>query len=142
MKPKILFLTIAIIFALPAFLLGPTLWPPAVGGPVPTAGQMPFLIIIAAIEALAFGGGIAFFLLGWRYALRSMLFGKLSIPVFLSIVWGLVSWWPHSNLHIHIGYDFQKLIYIEYGFHATLVVATLIIAFAVFKALRRSAAMA
>src|SRR3989338_6434681 len=132
MKPKILFLTIAIIFALPAFLLGPTLWPPAVGGPVPTAGQMPFLILIAAIEALAFGGGIAFFLLGWRYALRSMLFGKLSIPVFLSIVWGLVSWWPHSNLHIHIGY----------GFHATLVVATLIIAFAVFKALRRSAAMA
>lgn len=138
MKPKIKFFIITIVLAVPAFLLGPTLWPPAVGGPVPTAGQVPFLILISAIEVLGFGAGVAFFLLGLKYALKSRVFDSLTLPVFLSITWELVSWWPHSNLHIHIGDDFQKRIYIEYGFHLTLVIAALIIGYAVFKLMRRT----
>ena len=41
----------------------------------------------------------------------------------------MVSWWPHDNLHIHNGNDLQGLLYIEYGFHVTLIIAASVLAF-------------
>ena len=49
--------------------------------------------------------------------------------MFLSIGWLMVSWWPHDNLHMHTGIDLQKLLYIEYGFHVTLMVCAIVLAY-------------
>ena len=56
--------------------------------------------------------------------------------MYLSIGWFLVSWWPHDNLHIHNGMDMQGLLYIEYSFHVTLIIAALVLAFSLLTQLR------
>ncbi len=56
--------------------------------------------------------------------------------MYLSVGWFLVSWWPHDNLHIHNGMDLQGLLYIEYGFHVTLIVAALVLAFSLLTMLK------
>ncbi len=48
--------------------------------------------------------------------------------MYLSIGWLLISWWPHGHQHQHNGDDMQGLLYKEYGFHATLMLAGLIVA--------------
>jgi hypothetical protein len=47
----------------------------------------------------------------------------------LSIAWFLISWWPHDSLHKHVGLNYDGLLAIEYGFHVTLILAGLIIAY-------------
>ena len=42
-----------------------------------------------------------------------------------AITWMLVSWWPHDNLHAHIGVNSADLLGVEYGFHLTLMIAAL-----------------
>ncbi len=37
-------------------------------------------------------------------------------------------WWPHDNLHISNGNNLQGLLFIEYGFHFTLMIAALVLA--------------
>ena len=55
---------------------------------------------------------------------------------YLAIGWLLVSWWPHDNMHIHNGNDLQGLLYIEYGFHVTLMIAGLVLAYSLLTKLR------
>ena len=43
---------------------------------------------------------------------------------------------PHDNMHIHNGTDMQGLLYIEYGFHVTLMVAGLVLAYSLLTLLR------
>ncbi|HEV8224498.1 MAG TPA: hypothetical protein VGP74_04510, partial [Rubrobacteraceae bacterium] len=50
--------------------------------------------------------------------------------------WFLVSWWPHDNLHIHNGEDLQGLLYIEYGFHVTLMLAGIVLAYSLLTMLK------
>ena len=47
----------------------------------------------------------------------------LALLTYLSIGWLLVNWWPHDNLQRVVGNDFPRLIWIEYGFHMTLIPA-------------------
>ena len=56
--------------------------------------------------------------------------------MYLSIGWFLVSWWSHDNLHIHNGDDLQGLLYIEYGFHVTLIIAAGVLVFSLLTLLR------
>lgn len=114
---------IIIVFGLVAFLTGNLIWPPA-EELMPTPEQLPFLILLSAVEALVFGAGIAFLVLGWPYLEKA----KASKWVFLSIAWSMVSWWPHDHLHAMNGMNLDGLIAIEYGFHATLMIAAVIIA--------------
>jgi hypothetical protein len=58
--------------------------------------------------------------------------------MYLAIGWFLVSWWPHDNMHIHNGNDLQGLLYIEYGFHVTLMAGGLILAYSLLTMLRSS----
>lgn len=115
-----------IIAAVAAFLLDRVLWPDLPDMVAPTSVQLPFLMGVAAIEAIAFGIGISFLIFGWKF-MRGRSTGDWL--VFLSATWSLVSWWPHDNLHrtMHMG-DYNQLIRIEYGFHFTLIVAGVIIA--------------
>ena len=49
--------------------------------------------------------------------------------VFFSAAWGLVSWWPHDNMHrVMMMGDYWGLIRLEYGFHLTLIIAGVLIA--------------
>ena len=64
MKTWMKVLVVTTLFGVPAFLLGPVIWPPAAGGPEPSAGQLPFFVVLFAIEALAFGLGISFLAFG------------------------------------------------------------------------------
>ena len=110
---------------------------PAPGGPEPTAGQFPFFLFLAVFEALTFGLGISFLLFGF-VPLRRALGGSSwrTWAAYLAIGWFLVSWWPHDNMHIHNGDDLQGLLYIEYGFHVTLMVAGLVLAYSLLTLLR------
>lgn len=137
MKTWIKVLIVTVIIALPAMMLGPVLWPPVEGGPEPTSGQLPFFIFLAAIESVLLGLGISFLIFGFSLISRISSGSKpLTWAMYLAVGWWMVSWWPHDNLHIHVGNDMQGLLYIEYGFHLTLIVAALIVAYGFLQFLR------
>ncbi len=125
-------LLITLIVGVPAFFLGPVIWPPS-PDIQPTQAQMPFLIVLSAVEALAFGFGVAFILYGGRLIKRlAGGVGKAAGAMHGSLAWILVSWWPHDNLHIHNALNVNGLIVIEYLFHFTVIVAGLVIAYSFF----------
>jgi hypothetical protein len=110
--------------------LGQVIWPPDPASPTPSGGQLPFFILLSVFEAAAFGLGISFLLFGFPAILRLARSSRLRAwAMYLSVGWFLVSWWPHDNLHLHNGMDLQGLLYIEYGFHVTLILAALVLAF-------------
>ncbi len=120
---------ITIIIAIPAFLLGPIIWPP-ITNPVPSAAQLPFFIFLSAVEALLLGFGIAFIFIAAPKIQRVSSTKKTrTILAFLALLWLLVSWWPHDNLHMHNGLNFFGLLLIDYGFHSTIMLATLILVY-------------
>jgi hypothetical protein len=129
MKPWMKVLAVTVLVAAPAMMLGPVIWPPAEVGPEPTAGQFPFFLFLAAFEALTFGLGVSFLLFGFA-PLKWALGGSSwrTWVAYLAVGWFLVSWWPHDNMHIHTGTDMQGLLYIEYGFHVTLMASAVILA--------------
>lgn len=121
------------------YLLG---WRPAEGSPTPTAGQLPFFIVLGLGEALAFGFGVAFLLFGYPWMRAA---GptprRLTRAAHLAIVWMLTNWWSHDSFHIANGLDLSGLLVIEYSFHVTLMVAG-VIAAAWFMTVVRSYQMA
>ena len=134
MKTWVKVLIITVVVAIPAFLLGPIIWPPADMGVGPTAGQLPFFLFLAAFEAITFGLGVSFLLFGMPIVRRVAAGSKLRAwAMYLSIGWLMVSWWPHDNLHMFNGMDLQGLLYIEYGFHLTLMVAGLVLGYSFFS---------
>jgi hypothetical protein len=118
---------ITFVVAIPAFMTGRLIWPPA--GPQPTPAQLPHLMVFTAVESLALGLGIALLVLGRSHVKKvPPQDRKLATAAHLSIVWMLVNWWPHDNMHASNGENLDRLIRIEYTFHVTLVIATLIVA--------------
>ena len=129
MRPWLKVLLITLVVGMPAFLLGPVLWPPSPDTPEVTAGQLLFFMILFVIEALLFGLGVAFILFGLPLVRQGARGSKpWTWAAFISIAWLLVSWWPHDNLHVHAGNDIQLILLIEYGFHFTLIIAALMLA--------------
>jgi hypothetical protein len=88
-------------------------------------GLLAAFLGFAVIEGLAFGLGLAWLIFG-----RSLMDpSRLGAAVYLAIGWLLASWWPHESFHISIGEgNYAALARIEYGFHATMIVAGLIVA--------------
>jgi hypothetical protein len=117
-----------------AFLASPSgplggFWRPAADMPMPTAGQLPLLILLNLIEVLIFGLGIAFALFGYRLLRSARVASRsLVLATYVSIVWLLVGWWPHDSLHIANGMSMNGLIAIEYGFHVTNMIAGAVVA--------------
>lgn len=138
MKPWIKVLLVTLIIAAPAMILGPVIWPPAEGGPEPTGGQLPFFIFLAIMESILLGLGIAFLAFGLPAVRRVSPDSKARAwAMYLSIGWLMVSWWPHTNLHIHNGDNMQGLLYIEYEFHFTLMIAALVLAYCFLSLVRQ-----
>ena len=136
MKTWVKVALVTALFAVPAMALGKVIWPPAPGGPEPSAGQFPFFILLAVFEALTFGLGISFLLFGFAPLRRAVGTTWRAWAIYLSVGWFLVSWWPHDNLHIHNGEDLQGLLYIEYGFHVTLMLAGIVLAYSLLTMLK------
>ena len=115
---------------LPAFLLSRVLWPPAPGSPEPGAAQLPWFLALGILEALVFGLGVSFLVFGLPMLRRvGTRLGASPWPVYLAIGWLLVSWWPHNHLHQTISpADLNALLGIEYGFHVSLYVVGLVLA--------------
>lgn len=126
---------ITILGAVVSQALTPVFWPMATGGmPMPSASQLPFFIVLSLAESVTFGIGLAFLLFGRKLVIKTAAASqKLAWAVYLSIGWLLISWWPHDNLHRVNGENMQGLLYIEYGFHLTLMIAGLVLAYAFFR---------
>ena len=131
MKTWIKVSIITFLLGIPAFLLGPVIWPPA--------AQLPFAIAVFVIEALAFGLGISFLALGLPVVRRAT-DAPRAWAMYLSIGWLLVSWWPHDNLHMHVGEDPQGLLLLTYGFHLTLLLAGLVLPLSYLSTIRQQSA--
>ena len=126
MSKKLFIVLIAIIFSIAAFILSNILWVAPDDAIRPTTDLIPFFIIYSAIDSIAFGIGIAFLFFGYPSKSRS----SLNILAYLSLSWLLVSWWPHDNFHRVLEHDnFLGLLYLEYGFHFTLIIASIIVLF-------------
>jgi hypothetical protein len=132
-------LLITILCGVPLLFLGPIIWPPA-PEVQPTQAQLPYLIVLSAIEALTAGFGIAFIAYGWPLIRKAA--GKKRIlagTMYVAISWLLVSWWPHDNMHIHNAMNIDGLIVIEYLFHVTLMIAAVVLTYGYFSLLSEKA---
>jgi hypothetical protein len=101
----------------------------APGAAQPSAGLLPFYIVVGLVESFAFGLGVAFVIFGGRMMTSFGQSRGLTLLTYLSIGWLLINWWPHDNLHRVIGSNFSRLIWIEYGFHVTLIAAAACVAY-------------
>lgn len=121
--------------------LGKIIWPPVAGAPMPDGSQLILLGFLSLVEALLFGLGVAFIVFAWPLVKKTALsFGRKAWLAYISLAWLLVSWWPHDNLHMHNGFYLPGLIAIDYGFHLTIIAATLVLTYffvAVIKAWNR-----
>jgi hypothetical protein len=143
LKPWVKVLLVTVLIAAPAMVLGPVIWPPAAGGPEPTGGQLPFFIFLALMESVLLGLGISFLLFGLPVVRRVSPDSKARAwAMYLSIGWLMVSWWPHDNLHISNGNNLQRLLFIEYGFHFTLMIAGLVLAYCFLSLIRQRSEVA
>ena len=140
MKLWIKFLLITLVIGIPAFILGSIIWVPS-PDIKPTPQQIPFFIFLSLVESLFLGFGIAFIIFGWPLVKKVSSQSKnLTTAAFFALSWLLVSWWPHDNSHIHNGMNAQGLLYIDYIFHFTLIISTLILSYYFFNLLKRVAA--
>ena len=117
------------LVAVPAFVSGPILFPPADTGVEPTAGQMPFFLFLAVGDAVLLGLGMSFALFGLSVIRKASPDSKVRAwAMYLSIGYLMVSWWPHLNMHAHNGMDLKGLLIIDYLFHLPLEVAGVVLA--------------
>ncbi len=135
-------LAVTLVLAIIAFLASPNgplgaFWRPSPDFPQPTDAQLPLFILLNAIEALAFGFGIAFLIFGYPLV-RTVLpaASGLTLATYLSIAWLLISWWPHDSLHITNGTNMSGLLAIEYVFHFTIIVVGVILVYFFLNVLR------
>jgi hypothetical protein len=130
-------LLVTVLVAVSAFVLGPIIWPPAEGGPSPTATQLPFLLFLNLVQATVLGLGVSFLAFGLRVMRRVSPDSKLKAwAMYLSIGYLMISWWPHINMHVHNGpHNLQGLIFIDYLFHLPSMVAALVLAYCFFSLL-------
>lgn len=133
------FAAITLAGGLAAFLFGPhaplgrMVWPETLElNPAPAGVLVGLFTLIGAIEALAFGAGLAVLLLG-REPIRR-LFGParsgLAAATHLSVFWLLWSWWLHVAMHTTSGLRPGRVLAIEYAFHASSVAAAAVLAYA------------
>jgi hypothetical protein len=136
---KVALITAAV--GVPAFFLGPVLFPPADVGAGPTAGQLPFFIFLAVGDALLLGLGVSFLLLGFPVIRKVSPDSKTRAwAMYLSIGYLMVSWWPHLNMHASNGTDLGGLLVIDLLFHLPLEVAGVALALSFVSLMRTRAA--
>ena len=140
-RDRLRWLAVTVVVAAAAVPLSFVLWrtPPGVAGP--PASMLPVLLPVeVVIPALSLGLGAAFMLFG-RKLFAAGRPAVLSRASFLSIWWLLVNWWPHSNFH-RVSNGWASLAVIDYFFHATVIVATCVVALFFLSVMRERQAVA
>lgn len=121
---------LGILIAALSFLANPHgplggFWRPDSMAPDPTSLQLPFLILLKILESATFAFAVV--LLIFRMPKKPL--PPLTLPqtrrAFVCLIWLFGNWWAHDSLHIHIGMNLQNLLYLEYGFHVTLMASAL-----------------
>ena len=124
-----------------AFVAGPHIWPMNPAVPMPPAILVPGYIALSAIEALAFGFAVAFAIFGWP-SIRGLRLGApwLNKLMFVTLIWFIGNWWAHDNLHMHNGLDMHGMIFIEIGFHMTMLACGLTLTIGLYRLGRHAGA--
>ena len=132
-------LIVTVVIGVAAFVAGPHIWPPAPDVPMPPASLLPGYIVLAAIEALAFGFAVAFALFGWP-AIRTLGLGApwLNKWLFVTLCWFMGNWWMHDSLHMHNGMNMHGMLFIELGFHVTMLICGVALAASFVRLAQRS----
>jgi hypothetical protein len=139
-------LGVTLVLGVAAFLTSPNgplggFWHSHAGShnPAETASgvQMLLFVLLTVIQSLAFGLGAAFLIFGWSYV-KSVAARGLALPLYLAVAWSLISWWPHTNLHQVFGAEnLNSLLAIEYGFHVTLILGGMVVAYFLLTQMRQ-----
>ena len=119
---------ITLVVGLPAFFLGRIIWPDTPSSIVVPPNLLPFFLVPALLEALAFGGGVAFLLLARPTAAHEARSQPLTTAAYVSTAWLLLAPWLHGNLHRHLGFDLASIARIEWAIHLTMLLAAVILA--------------
>lgn len=129
MNKKVLVVLVTLGIGIPAFALSRVIWPDPPGMPAPLPGLVPFLMVPAVFEALAFGAGVAFLVFGSRLVQGAGESPALARATYLAIAWSLLNWWPHVNFHRAIGFNnLVALVEVDWAFHLTLIASAVVIA--------------
>ena len=127
--PRVALIGVIVVCAVASFALSRVLWPAPAGMAGPPAGLLPWFVALGVLESMLFGLGIAFLLAGRGLVRRAGRHPALSWATYAAIAWMLLSWWPHDNFHRVLDHDdWSGLVRIEYGFHLTLIAASIIVA--------------
>src|SRR6266487_6058695 len=136
---KVLLITLGT--AVPAFVLGPIIWPPDLHGAAPSGLQLLLFVALAALESLTLGLGVAFISCGLPLVRRVANGSRACTWItFIATACLLISWWPHDNMHKHNGMDLDGLLMIEYLFHVSMMVAGVVLAYTFVWALQMAPA--
>ncbi|MFV2015116.1 MAG: hypothetical protein ACC656_06800, partial [Candidatus Heimdallarchaeota archaeon] len=96
----------------------------------PTTFQLILFGLNSLASSIIFGLGISFLIFGYAKVKTMQPASKrLTLAAYFSIVWLLTSWWPHENLHDTVGDRINANIAVDYGFHMTLMIAGVILAY-------------
>lgn len=126
-------LILTIVLAVPAFMAGANaplgaFWGADPHGPQPTEAQIPLFMILGILDALMFGLGISFLFFG-SSLVRAVggASAGLTRAAHLSLSWLFIQWWPHDNMHMAAGNDLGRILLIDYIFHVSVMVASLVL---------------
>ncbi|MEV7599737.1 amino acid adenylation domain-containing protein [Kitasatospora sp. NPDC089797] len=117
-----------------AWLLTDRLYPGATDlSAVPTGYHFWFGLLYLC-EDLAFGGGLAFLLLGLPALLRQGRSLPLTLLTHVSVFWLLASWWPQDNLYrLTSATDWPRETALVYVFNVPLMLAALVVVVFLFR---------
>ncbi len=121
-------IVITLAVGLPAFFLGRIIWPDTPNSIIPPQNLIPFFLVPSLLEALAFGGGVAFLLVARPTSASGARSQPLTTAAYVSTAWLLMAPWLHGNLHRHLGFDLASIARIEWAIHLTMLLAAVILA--------------
>lgn len=98
-------------------------WRPNSMSPNPTSVQLPFFLLLNIIESISFAGAVVLLISNFPKRALSSLSLKQTRIAYICLIWFLGNWWAHDSLHMNNGMNLQGLLYIEYGFHVTMIMS-------------------
>ncbi len=100
----------------------------------PVGVQGPLLMLTGALEAVAFGFGIAFLAFAWpRIKGMFAVSRPMAVGVYAGIGWLFLSPWIHDSIHAMTGHGLDAVIALGFVFHFGLVPFMAIIVYALFR---------
>jgi hypothetical protein len=123
------FFGVTVATAVLAFSLTLVIWPIPPVITLPPASLLPYFVFVIACECLSFGFGVAFLIFAFPLVRRLGGSRFTAWGGYLGIAWFSLNWWPHESFHrTTLSTNFAKQIWIQFGFHLTLIIAAVLVA--------------